>query len=76
METADFTKHALVVRESELAFNAHIVLAGTGSITCLSVRNRRGNGCAATARADPGLPDASVHSISIPRGSVAKLVEK
>ena len=41
METANFTRHDVIVRESELASNAHVLLAGTASITCLNVRSER-----------------------------------
>ena len=41
LETANFTKHDVIVRESDLASNAHILLAGTASITCLNVRTER-----------------------------------
>jgi CRP/FNR family transcriptional regulator, cyclic AMP receptor protein len=41
LETANFTKHEIIVRESELASNAHILLAGTASLTCLNVRTER-----------------------------------
>ena len=41
LETANFTKHDVILRESELASNAHILLAGTASLTCLNVRTER-----------------------------------
>lgn len=41
LETANFTKHEVIVRESELASEAHILLAGTASLTCLNVRTER-----------------------------------
>ena len=41
LETTNFIKHDVIVRESELASNAHILLAGTASITCLNVRTER-----------------------------------
>lgn len=41
LDTANFTKHEVIVRESELASNAHILLAGTASLTCLNVRTER-----------------------------------
>jgi CRP-like cAMP-binding protein len=41
LETANFLKHDVIVRESDLAANAHILLAGSASITCLNVRTER-----------------------------------
>jgi len=41
LETANFAKRDVIVRESELASSAHILLAGTASITCLNVRTER-----------------------------------
>ena len=41
LETANFSKHDVIVRESELASNAHILLAGSASITCMNVRTKR-----------------------------------
>jgi len=41
LETTNFCKHEVIVRESELASNAHILLAGTASLTCLNVRSER-----------------------------------
>jgi CRP-like cAMP-binding protein len=41
LETANFTKHDIIVRESDLASSAHILLAGSASITCLNVRTER-----------------------------------
>jgi CRP-like cAMP-binding protein len=41
LEITNFAKHDVIVRESELASSAHILLAGTGSITCLNVRTER-----------------------------------
>jgi CRP-like cAMP-binding protein len=41
LETANFTKHEVIVRESALASDAHILLAGTASLTCLKVRTER-----------------------------------
>ena len=41
LETANFSKHDIILRESELAINAHILLAGSASITCLNVRTER-----------------------------------
>ena len=41
LETANFTKHDVIVRESDLPSNAHILLAETASITCLNVRTER-----------------------------------
>ena len=41
LETANFTKNDVIVRESELASNAHILLAGAASLTCLNVRTER-----------------------------------
>ncbi len=41
METNNFTRHDVIVRESDLASNAHVLLAGTASITCLNVRSDR-----------------------------------
>lgn len=41
LETANFSKHDVIVRESDLASNAHILLAGSASITCLNVRTER-----------------------------------
>jgi CRP-like cAMP-binding protein len=41
LNIVNFVKHDVIVRESELASNAHILLAGTASITCLNVRTER-----------------------------------
>lgn len=41
LETTNFTKHDVIVRESALASDAHILLAGTASLTCLNVRSER-----------------------------------
>lgn len=41
LEISNFIKHDIIVRESELASNAHILLAGTASLTCLNVRTER-----------------------------------
>jgi CRP-like cAMP-binding protein len=41
LETANFSKHDVIVRESDLASNAHILLAGSASFTCLNVRTER-----------------------------------
>jgi len=41
LETANFLKHEVIVRESDLASTAHILLAGSASITCLNVRTER-----------------------------------
>jgi CRP-like cAMP-binding protein len=41
LEITNFIKHDVIVRESELASNAYILLAGTASITCLNVRTER-----------------------------------
>lgn len=41
LQTANFVKHDVIVRESELASSAHILLAGAASITCLNVRTER-----------------------------------
>jgi CRP-like cAMP-binding protein len=41
LETANFSKHDVIVRESDLAANAHILLAGSASITCLNVKTER-----------------------------------
>lgn len=41
METTNFARHDVIVRESELASDVHILLAGTASMTCLNVRSER-----------------------------------
>jgi CRP-like cAMP-binding protein len=41
LEIANFTKRDVILRESELVSNAHILLAGTASLTCLNVRTQR-----------------------------------
>ena len=41
LEIANFSKREVILRESELASNANILLAGTASITCLNVRSER-----------------------------------
>jgi CRP-like cAMP-binding protein len=41
LETANFVKHDVIVRETELASTAHILLAGAACITCLNVRTER-----------------------------------
>ena len=41
LEIANFTKREVVLRESELASYAHILLAGAASLTCLNVRSDR-----------------------------------
>jgi CRP-like cAMP-binding protein len=41
LEIANFAKHDVIVREPELASEAHILLAGAASITCLNVRTER-----------------------------------
>jgi CRP-like cAMP-binding protein len=41
LEITNFVKHDIIVRESELASRAHILLAGTAGITCLNVRTER-----------------------------------
>jgi len=41
LETANFLKHDVIVRESDLAATAHILLAGSASLTCLNVRTER-----------------------------------
>jgi CRP-like cAMP-binding protein len=41
LEIGNFTKHEVILRESDLASAAHILLAGTASITCLNVRTER-----------------------------------
>ena len=41
LEIANFTKREIILRESELASAAHILLAGTASLTCLNVRTQR-----------------------------------
>jgi CRP-like cAMP-binding protein len=41
LETANFLKHEVIVREADLASTAHILLAGSASITCLNVRTER-----------------------------------
>jgi len=41
LETANFLKHDVIVRESDLASDAHILLAGSASITCLNVKTER-----------------------------------
>ncbi len=41
LEIANFTKREVILRESELASTAHILLAGTASLTCLNIRTER-----------------------------------
>jgi CRP-like cAMP-binding protein len=41
LEIANFTKRDVILRESQLASTAHILLAGTASLTCLNVRTER-----------------------------------
>ena len=41
LEIANFTKREVILRESQLASTAHILLAGTASLTCLNVRSER-----------------------------------
>jgi CRP/FNR family cyclic AMP-dependent transcriptional regulator len=41
MEATNFIRHDVIVRESDLASNAHVLLAGTASITCLNVKSER-----------------------------------
>jgi CRP-like cAMP-binding protein len=41
LETANFLKHEVIVREADLASTAHILLAGSASITCLNGRTER-----------------------------------
>jgi CRP-like cAMP-binding protein len=41
LEIANFTKREVILRESELASSAHILLAGASSLTCLNVRSDR-----------------------------------
>lgn len=41
LEIANFTKREVILRESELASYAHILLAGAASLTCLNVRTQR-----------------------------------
>lgn len=41
LEIANFNKREVILRESELASYAHILLAGTASLTCLNVRTER-----------------------------------
>ncbi len=41
LEISNFTKREVILRESELASTAHILLAGTASLTCLNVRTER-----------------------------------
>jgi CRP/FNR family transcriptional regulator, cyclic AMP receptor protein len=41
LEIANFSKREVILRESELASNAHILLAGTATLTCLNVRTER-----------------------------------
>ena len=41
MQIANFSKREVVLRESALASTAHILLAGTASLTCLNVRTKR-----------------------------------
>jgi CRP-like cAMP-binding protein len=38
---ANFTKHEVILRESALASDAHILLAGTASLTCLNAKTER-----------------------------------
>jgi hypothetical protein len=65
LETANFTKHDVIVRESELASNAHILLAGSASITCLNVKPERVMVALLPLGPVPEFPEASLHSISI-----------
>jgi CRP-like cAMP-binding protein len=37
----NFSKHEVIMRESALASDAHILLAGTASLTCLNVKSER-----------------------------------
>jgi CRP-like cAMP-binding protein len=41
LEIVNFTRHEIILRESELASDAHILLAGAASLTCLNVRTER-----------------------------------
>jgi hypothetical protein len=41
LEIANFTKREVILRESELASAAHILLAGAARLTCLNVRTDR-----------------------------------
>jgi CRP-like cAMP-binding protein len=41
LEIANFTKREVILRESALASTAHILLAGTASLSCLNVRTER-----------------------------------
>src|ERR1700690_4377520 len=41
LEIANFAKRQVILRESVLASTAHILLAGTASLTCLNVRTER-----------------------------------
>jgi CRP-like cAMP-binding protein len=41
LDTASYAKHDVIVRESELASTAHILLAGTASLSCLNVKTER-----------------------------------
>jgi len=41
LDIANFTKREVILRESALASTAHILLAGTASLTCLNVRTER-----------------------------------
>src|SRR5271170_5719569 len=41
LEIANFSKREVILRESELASTAHILLAGTASLTCLNAKTER-----------------------------------
>ena len=41
LDVANFSKREVILRESDLASNANILLAGTATITCLNVRSER-----------------------------------
>ncbi|MGC2462195.1 MAG: Crp/Fnr family transcriptional regulator [Steroidobacteraceae bacterium] len=41
LQVANFSKHDVILREPALATEAHILLAGIGSITCLNARSER-----------------------------------
>jgi len=41
LEIANFAKREVILRESELASTAHILLAGTASLTCLNAKTER-----------------------------------
>ena len=64
LETANFTKHDVIVRESELASDRAHSARRSGQHHLPERKNRTGNGRAARARADPGVPDG-FHSLHL-----------